>query len=171
MMQMLAAGGVDLITDNTRQADADNPKGYFEYEKVKRLHEDASWLASARGKAVKVIAALLQYLPPNEQYKILFMQRPLEEVLASQKTMLEHRQATSSGPDDTHLAAVFATHLHTTQAWLQAQPHMEVLYVQYHAVLDQPRDQAQRIQDFLERRLDIGKMVHVIDPTLYRNRV
>ena len=171
MMQMLAAAGVEILTDNLRQADADNPKGYFEFEPVKRLQADASWLDTAHGKAVKVIAGLLPALPPDKRYTLLFMLRPLEEVLASQQTMLQRRDTAATGPDDTRMAAMFAQHVQMTQAWLRDQPHMEVLYVQHRTLLDHPREQAEDIQRFLKRDLAIEPMVAVVDPTLYRNRV
>ena len=129
MMQMLAAAGVEILTDNMRQADADNPKGYFEFEPVKRLKDDASWLDTAHGKAVKVIAGLLPDLSPDKRYALLFMLRPLKEVLASQQSMLQRRHAATSGPEDTQMAAMFTQHVQMTQAWLRDQPHMEVLYV------------------------------------------
>src|SRR3990167_393038 len=84
MMQMLRAGGMSLLIDDQRPADADNPHGYWEYEPVKRLQHDNSWLPQAEGKAVKVVSALLQYLPPRHTYKIIVMHRPMQEVLASQ---------------------------------------------------------------------------------------
>lgn len=171
MMQMLAAGGVTILTDNIRQADADNPKGYFEFEPVKHLKDEASWLDTAYGKAVKVITGLLPDLPPDKQYAILFMLRPLAEVLASQQAMLQHRHTATTGPDDAQMAAMFERHLQMTQAWLRDQPNMEVLYVQHRTLLDHPQEQAERIQRFLKRDLAIEQMVAVIDHALYRNRV
>src|ERR671934_2987374 len=91
MMQMLHAGGMPLLIDEQRPPDTDNPNGYWEYEPVKRLQQDNSWMHKAEGKAVKVVSALLQYLPPQHIYKIIFMQRPMQEVLASQAVMLERR--------------------------------------------------------------------------------
>ncbi len=170
MMQMLAAGGVDILTDDIRQADADNPKGYFEFEQVKQLKDDASWLDTAHGKAVKVIAGLLPDLPPDKQYAILFMLRPLEEVLASQQAMLQRRHAATTGPDDAEMAALFAHHLQQTQAWLRDQPHMDILYMQHRTLLQHPREQAERIQSFLKRDMAIEQMVEVVDHALYRNR-
>jgi hypothetical protein len=170
MMQMLVAGGVEILTDALRQADVDNPKGYFEFEPVKHLQDDASWLDTAHGKAIKVIAGLLPDLPPDKRYAILFMLRPLEEVLASQRAMLQRRHATTTGPADAAMAAMFEHHLQQTQAWLRDQPHMDVLYVQHHTLLEQPREQAERIQCFLKREMAIERMVAVVDSTLYRHR-
>ena len=88
MMQMLAAGGVELLIDQIRRADADNPRGYFELEAVKRTRQDASWLDDAAGKAVKVIHLLLRDLPDDREYRVVMMSRDLDEVLASQQAML-----------------------------------------------------------------------------------
>ncbi len=170
MMHMLVAGGMDVVVDNTRQADEDNPQGYYEFEPVKQLKEDASWLDHAQGKAVKVISGLLYDLPPDKQYKIIFMQRRMQEVLDSQRTMLQRRQSSSAKPDDSTMRALFEKHLHTTQAWLETQENMDVLYVHYHDILHRPRAQAQRVRQFLGRDLDVEKMVAVVDQSLYRNR-
>ena len=35
MMQMLSAGGLPALTDDLREADESNPRGYFEFEPVK----------------------------------------------------------------------------------------------------------------------------------------
>ena len=108
MMQMLKAGGASLLIDEQRPADADNPNGYWEYTPVKRLSQDNSWMHQAEGKAVKVISALLQYLPPQHTYKIIFMQRPMQEVLASQAVMLERQGAQGDKADDQTLGTVFS---------------------------------------------------------------
>ncbi len=170
MMHMLVAGGMDVVVDNTRQADEDNPQGYYEFEPVKQLKEDASWLDHAPGKAVKVISGLLYDLPPDKQYKIIFMQRRMQEVLDSQRTMLQRRQSSSAESDDSTMRAMFEKHLHTTKTWLEAQENMDVLYVHYHDILHRPRAQAQCVRQFLGRDVDVEKMVAVVDQSLYRNR-
>src|SRR2546423_1714967 len=132
MMQMLQAGGMPLLTDDLRPPDTDNPNGYWEYELVKRLQQANSWVPKAEGKAVKVVSALLQYLPPQHTYKIIFMQRPIQEVLASQTVMLERRGGQGGKADDQTLGTVFAQHLDRTEHWLATQKHMMVLPVHYH---------------------------------------
>src|SRR5207247_9084675 len=89
MMQALENGGVEVVTDNIRTSDTDNPRGYYELEKVKKMKQDASWLPQARGKAFKMVSQLLYDLPPIESYRVIFMERDLDEMLISQEKMLE----------------------------------------------------------------------------------
>jgi hypothetical protein len=170
MMHMLQAGGVPLLTDEQRPADADNPQGYWEYAPVKRLHEDNTWMAQAEGKAVKVISALLQHLPSHHTYKIIFMQRPMSEVLASQTMMLQRRGESKGQADDQTLGTIFTQHLDRTMRWLAAQKHMTVLPVQYHAALAEPVATATQVADFLALPLAITAMAQTVDPQLYRQR-
>jgi hypothetical protein len=171
MMNMLQAGGLPIVTDALRTADDDNPKGYFELERVKQLARgDKAWVADAEGKVVKVISALLEHLPPTCTYKVLFMQRRLPEVLASQRRMLERRgEPTDTVPDQT-MAALFEKHLRTIEGWLAAQPNVAVLYVPYHELVERPAEQVERIVQFLGLELDRGAMLGAVDPGLYRNR-
>src|SRR5207245_8169551 len=125
MMQMLERGGIEIVTDNIRTADADNPRGYYELEKVKQIKRDASWLPSTRGKAFKMVSQLLYDLPPGEEYCILFMQRDLDEVLASQEKMLQRLGRTAVPREK--MKQSFVLHLDKLQDWLRRQAHMEVL--------------------------------------------
>ncbi len=171
MMKMLEAGGLPVLADHRRQADADNPKGYYEFERVKQLDKgDKAWVAEAQGKAVKVISALLEHLPPDYQYRIIFMHRAMEEVLASQRKMLEHRGEANDQVSDEELARLFEKHLAKVQGWLRSQPHFAVLDVNYNAMLAAPRPQIQAINTFLGGILDEEKMAAIVDPNLYRNR-
>jgi len=171
MMQMLQAGGMPLLTDALRPADADNPNGYWEYEPVKRLQQDNSWIPKAEGKAVKVVSALLPYLPPQHIYKIIFMQRPLQEVLASQAVMLERRGEQGGKADDQTLRTVFAQHLDHTRHWLATQKHMAVLAVHFHETIADPEETAACVAQFLELPLAVDAMAHAVDPRLHRQRV
>jgi hypothetical protein len=170
-MKMLEAGGLEVVTDGLRTADEDNPKGYYEDERVKALGEtaDKSWLADARGKAVKIISFLLKDLPPSYNYKVLFMRRDLEEVLASQAKMLKHRGEADEA-DDAAMRDHFQNHLWRANYWLRHYPCFDSLDVDYRAVLANPRTEAERIARFLGGGLDVAKMVTVVDEALYRNR-
>jgi len=171
MMKMLEAGGVPALSDNERVADTDNPNGYYEFERVKRLPDgDCAWLHEARGKAVKVIAALLRYLPPGYTYKVIFMKRSLDEVLASQKIMLSHRGRDKEPIDDEELRCAFERHLSETYAWVARQPFIEHIEVDYNALLTDPTPTLRTLCEFLGHRGDPDRMVAAIDPHLYRQR-
>ncbi len=168
MMQMLDGGGVGVVTDGVRAADTDNPRGYHEFEGVKRIKQDASWLPSARGKAVKMISQLLYDLPPGERYRIVFMDRDLDEILRSQEKMLE-RLGRAAAPRE-QMASAYALHLERLHNWLCRQPNMAVLRVSYNELVANPRPQAERVSQFLSGAADVEGMVRAVDPALYRNR-
>ncbi|MDW8395607.1 MAG: sulfotransferase [Anaerolineae bacterium] len=171
MMAMLAAGGIPPLTDGQRRADVSNPKGYYEYERVKKLPAgDADWLAEARNRAVKVISALLQHLPAQYTYRVLFMQRRMQEVLASQRRMLLDQGQPVDDADDAELALAFERHLARVQAWLAQQPNMQVLYVNYNALIADPAPHVAAVNRFLGGGLDEAAMIQAIDPSLYRQR-
>ncbi|HZD11191.1 MAG TPA: sulfotransferase [Candidatus Binatia bacterium] len=171
MMKMLEAGGIPPLTDEIREADSDNPRGYYEFERVKKLDKgDAEWLAQAEGKAVKVISALLKHLPGGYHYKIIFMQRHMPEILASQRKMLVHRGEDPASMDDARMADLFAKHLSAVEEQLSQQENADVLYVHYSDALQDPQTTAERVADFLGKELDVEAMVGVVDPALYRNR-
>jgi len=171
MMKMLDAGGLPPVTDGIRTADDDNPKGYYEFERVKKLvNGDTAWLPDARGKAVKVIAALVQYLPPDYVYKMIFMQRNMDEILSSQRQMLIRRGEPTDTVDDKELAALFQKHLDQVTAWIADQHNFDIIYVNYNEVMSDPHSYALMVNQFLGEALDAGKMARVIDPGLYRQR-
>jgi hypothetical protein len=170
MMSMLQAGGLPVLTDEIREADEDNPKGYYEFERVKQLDRDTSWLDDAGGKAVKVISQLVQHLPPQYEYKVVFMLRNMPEVLASQRQMLIRRDRPADAVSDGTLAQVFNKHLAQVQEWIEAQPNMQVLYVDYGEVLTQPVEQAQRVNQFLGGVLEVPAMAGAVDKGLHRQR-
>lgn len=170
LMKMLAAGGVPIVTDNIRQPDRDNPRGYYEYEKVKHLQKDSTWVHTMRGKAIKVISFLLYHLPVNLHYKVLFVQRDMQEILVSQKKMLDRLGQQTNSVDERVLAQKFETHLQKVKEWLNAQQNMECFYVNYHAIVKEPLRGAQEIQRFLQVPLRVEEMAAVVDPSLYRSR-
>jgi hypothetical protein len=170
MMKMLEAGGLPVLTDNLRTADEDNPKGYYEFERVKQIKTDKVWLPEAQGKVVKMISELLQYLPPDHQYRVIFMRRKLEETLASQKQMLQRRGEPVDTISEEKMAALFRKHLLKLEGWLASQPNFKILDVHYSEVMSDPHAQAVRINDFLGNTLDAERMVQVVDRDLYRQR-
>jgi hypothetical protein len=172
LMKMLEAGGIEPLTDNIRTADEDNPKGYYEFERVKQLKQDSDWLEDARERAVKIISALLKHLPQDHAYayKVIFVRRKLEEVLASQKQMLIRRGEPTDTISDEKMAELFRKHLSQVKAWIDEQPNVEVLYVSYNEVLEHPQEQAKRINQFLGSSLDVERMTSVVDKSLHRQR-
>jgi broad-specificity NMP kinase len=170
MMSALVAGGLPALTDDVRTADEDNPKGYFELEKVKELERDDSWLEDAGGKVVKIISALLKRLPDRHHYKIVFMRRNMSEVLASQRQMLIRRGEPTDKVSDERMAEMFRKHLRDVEAWLEKQPNMDVLYVSYNEVLDNPASSVEMINGFLGGALDAEKMASAVDRSLHRQR-
>jgi hypothetical protein len=171
MMQMLAAGGMPILSDGERRADADNPKGYLEWERIKQLPKDPGCIAEAEGKAVKVISQLLLSLPPAHEYRLIFMQRPLPEVMKSQDEMLRRRGTFDADADNSAIAQAFQDHLYQVYTFLNSKPNVVVRRVQYHTVLREPKQTAESIAQFLQVPLDIEAMARQVDETLYRQRV
>lgn len=172
LMGMLAAGGIETLADSVREPDQDNPRGYHELEQVKELEHggDTAWLADARGKCVKVISFLLQHLPAGEHYKIVFVRRNLQEVLASQRRMLERRGEPAGDVGDAEMERMFAAHLEQVERELAERDNCEVLYIEHRTAIDSPRSVAEHLSRFLDGRPDVDHMAAAVDPRLYRNR-
>ncbi len=168
MMQMLDKGGVEALTDNIRTADTDNPRGYYEFERVKKLKDDVSWVPEARGKAVKMVSQLLLDLPRSESYRVIFMQRDLDEMLISQEKMLERLNREVAPRED--IKRAFIKHLDRVRDWLGGQPNIKVLYVKYSDLVGDPEVESRRVSEFLDGRADPQAMAGAVDPSLYRNR-
>jgi hypothetical protein len=170
MMQMLAAGGLAVLTDGQRAADVDNPRGYYEYEAVKALERDASWLEAARGKAVKIVSALLVHLPDGFDYRVIFMRRPMAEILASQNAMLDRLGHAGPRGDDRRLGELFARHLGDVDAMLERRTRIARLDVDYRSVIDAPLRVAEAVSAFLGGDLDPACMAAAVAPELSRRR-
>ena len=169
MMQMLAAGGMILLTDFERKADVDNPRGYYEWEPAKLLPRQPDRIDEAEGKAVKVISQLLFSIPRGRNYKIIFTERPLPEVLASQDEMLK-RRGSAQPVDPAQLTAAFRDHMKEVIAWLERREDIPVCRMGYRKVVSDPMAAAKTIRDFLGLDLNIEAMAVALDPSLYRNR-
>lgn len=171
MMNMLAASGLQALTDQLRTADDDNPVGYFELEDVKKLIQgEHSWLANSNGKAVKVISTLLPYLPDGFNYRIIFMRRAMEEVLASQRKMLLNRGEDPDKISDAQMAEYFEKNLQQSERWLNSHPNAARIDINYQQLIANPRPLVAEINRFLGGSLDEDQMLGAIDPSLYRNR-
>lgn len=170
MMSMLEAGGMEVLTDRIRTPDEDNPEGYYEFERVKEIEENQAWLEDAKGKAVKMIAELLKHLPSHYTYKVVFMLRKMDEILASQRQMLIRRGEPTEKVSDEEMGRMFEGYLERIKAWIADQPNMHVIYVSYNELLADPADRANEVNHFLGGTLNVEDMVSVIDPSLYRQR-
>ena len=169
-MQMIHAGGIPAVTDGERTSDEDNPRGYFEFEKVKQLKTDKSWLADAGGKVVKVIHLLLTELPDDRPYRVVFMRRDLREVVKSQSVMLARSGRAGGGLAPERLISVYEQQLKAVEAWMAARPGFQRLDVPYAELVAAPGDWVPRINAFLGGTLDEPAMLAAVDPSLHRNR-
>jgi hypothetical protein len=170
MMQMLVAGGMSPLSDGERTADADNPRGYLEWERIKQLPNDPDCIVEAEGKVVKVISRLLLSLPSNHEYRVIFMERPLAEVLASQDQMLRSRGTYKEDANPAAMATAFEKHLREVYVWLDGKPYVKSIRLPYRDVLMQPEEISQKIAEFLEISLNVQGMAQQVDGSLYRNR-
>lgn len=171
MMKMLEAGGMEILSDGERTPDADNPNGYYEFERVKKLEGgDHAWLADARGRAVKVISWLLVKLPAGYEYKVIMMRRDLQEVLASQRAMLVRRGEAGNGVSDERMAELYLKHLAQVESWIRSRPNVVALDVDYNQVMANPAGCAESVHRFLGGTLDVRRMLAVADRSLYRQR-
>lgn len=172
MMQMLAAGGMPILCDAERKADTDNPKGYFEWDPVKQLAENPNLIDEAQDKAVKVFSPFIPFLAAEHEYRVLFMHRPLLEVLKSQQEMLRRRlDKKDSTVDPRALEEAFRWHLTAVDDWQAVRSNMRVLRMDYHAVLREPEVAAREIVVFLEIPLKIEAMAEQVDRDLHHIRM
>jgi hypothetical protein len=175
MMQMLAAGGMPILTDGERTPDTDNPRGYCEWEPVKQLPKNPALIAEAEGKAVKVISQLLFALPQAHEYKVIFLRRPLEEVVASQDEMIRHRSGAAPALPPAQITAAFKTHLKQVELWFQSRQKdkqsLSLLDLPYHDVLADPQNVSNRLREFLSFDFNVDAMARQVDPFLYRQRI
>jgi hypothetical protein len=170
MMKMLAEGGLSPVVDSLRQADEDNPNGYFEIEASKKLKDgEKKWLYGAQGKVVKVISYLLEFLPDDLSYDIIFMERGISEILASQRKMLQRRNEIVM-LSDAEMDAQFSEHLRAVKYWIARKSNMRILFIKYNEMVKAPENLCRSIAEFLELPLDLKAMQSVPSQSLYRNR-
>lgn len=173
MMQMIHAGGVPAVTDEIRTPDTDNPRGYYEFEKVKQIKSDKSWLPGARGHVVKMVHLLLLDLPADHQYRVVFMRRNLEEVLKSQSVMLERQGKKGAALPPATLMKMYQDQIDKVLRWMGERPNFKYIEVNYNQLVRDPHAAAASLAAFLGEggsSMDIEKMVAAVDPSLYRNR-
>jgi len=169
MMRMLLAGGLEVVSDNVRQADEDNPEGYFELESVKNVKEDTSWLADAGGKVVKMVSMLLYDLPLDYEYKVIFMRREMAEILASQKAMLA-RKGEKQKQSDGEMGKLYERHLKEILEWLARQTNISFVEIDYNQIMNDPLSEINKLNSFLGGLLSSDKMAEIVNTDLYRQR-
>ena len=172
LMRMLEAGGLSIMTDELREADVDNPKGYFEYERVKDLEKetDKSYLRQGRGKVLKVISFLIKELPDNNDYRVIFMRRDLTEVLASQNKMIDRLGTEDTTAEDEAMKEAYRNDIVRTRLMCKKRANFELIEIHYRATVEDPVGTARKLNEFLEGRLDETAMLDAVDASLYRNR-
>lgn len=170
MMQMLYAGGMPVLTDGLRSADEDNPRGYWEFEAVKKPASAQEWMPGALGKAVKVVHVLLPLLPSGFEYRVILMQRDAREVVASQKAMLQRTGKTGANLSEDRLCEIFTLQMERTAAWLGANASCRVLEISHRACLENAPSIAMSVNQFLGGELDESCMARAVDSALYRQR-
>lgn len=170
MMRMLHAGGLEPLTDEERKPDPDNPGGYYEFERVKKLPADTEWLPMAKGKAVKILGELIKHLPSGYIYRIIFMMRDFDEIIASQKKMLIRSGEDPDKVPEREMADLLRRYLVNLKRYINRQDNMEVIYVSYNEIMEDPEEVVEEIDDFFENGLDTSAMIECVDPGLYRNR-
>jgi hypothetical protein len=172
LMQMLAAGGMPVLTDSVRDADEDNPRGYFEFEPVKKLFRSADWLPQAKGKALKIVAPLLLGLPRSLPCRVIFIERDLDEILDSQAKMIARTGSAAASPPERRklLKAEYARTVSRAKAWLSNRPQTAWLMLNYAEVLAHPQAVVARLVEFLDGRLDLDRAASLVDASLHRNR-
>ena len=170
MMQMLSAAGIPPHTDGLRAPDEDNPRGYYEHQQATRLQEDSSWVPAARGKVVKLVAHLVPFLPPGQEYRLVMMRRDLKEVVASQRAMLQRLGRPGGKIGAAALTRAYTRELIQVQNWLRKTPGVQVLSVDYASALRDPKETAQRLAAFLGAPFDIAAAAQSVEPGLQRQR-
>lgn len=181
MMQMLEAGGLSIFTDGTRAANDDNPRGFYESREVRSLPTDAAFLAEAKGRAVKVVSPLVRSLPATYAYRILFMDRALDEILMSQQRMLERAAVgdrSPSSPLGRELRAAFLSVLHRVDTFVQASSNIEALTISHRDAVENPMSVARAVSAFLvdfgldpEDEAQLSRMASVVSLELHRSHI
>jgi predicted AlkP superfamily phosphohydrolase/phosphomutase/tetratricopeptide (TPR) repeat protein len=170
MMQMLQSGGMEVFSDGERAADQSNPKGYHEHEAVKGLMRNKEFLNQAPEKVVKVISHLLSHLPARYEYKVIFMERELSEILRSQHTMLLNEGKAKKDAMPLKLVNAFTQNLEKVKLWMPKQENLTVLYVSHRETIENPRETAEKVKKFLGEDLNVDLMVGAVDPKLHRQK-
>ena len=171
MMQILHSAGIDVFIDNIRQPDVSNPNGYFEHQLVKTIEQDSSWVNNVRGKAIKIVSPLIKYLPENINYKIIFMERDLSEIIQSQEKMMLENESSDNQVNPNILKKLFIKDLQQVKAWINHQPNIKVIFISYRNIVNEFDKVVSRLEEFLNISIDQEKTRLIIDKSLYRTKI
>jgi len=171
MMQILKAGEIEILTDNIRQPDLNNPRGYFEFEKVKALQNDNTWLSEAEGKAVKIIIQLVPYLPLNFDYSIIVMKRNTDEIILSQEKMIDNLGGRKASVNNDILKKVFENQLNKGEEYINTNKNFKKFVVDFNELLSGKKEIIENLNMFLDKKLNLDNSLNIIDKSLYRNRI
>jgi len=171
MMQILQSMGIKLFIDKHRAPDQSNPKGYFEHELVKTIERNNFWIKDAKGKAIKIVSPLLMYLPVNINYKIIFMNRLLDEIIQSQERMLSERGKENNTINSEVLKQIFIKDLNLSRKWIAKQSQSKYLEISHSKLLENPKPELEKIKTFLDIPIDLRSTIKVIDKKLYQAKV
>ncbi len=169
MMRMLEAGGLPALTDERRTPDEDNPNGYYEFEDVKSISNYSTWIDQAPGHSVKMVYSLLEHLPDNFEYRVVFMRRDIDEILQSQKAMLQ-RSGNQTDIPDSVMKVLFERQFEKFYSRLPSQKHLKLINVSYNDLLLRTESVIAQINRHFDASLDAIAMKATVDPGLYRNR-
>lgn len=172
LMGMLDAAGIPLLTDAERAADDHNPRGYFELSATLDLGRKEDPLPWQPGSAVKVVAPLLRYLSPRRHYRVILVKRPWIEVILSQAKMKADRSRAELLADFPYKEALNLEREYAALLrWLEQEPHLSHLEIEYHQALEAPETVAAQIAKFLGKELDLAAASQFVEPALYRNKI
>lgn len=169
LMQILDAGGIPSDFDqDSRPPDDDNPRGYFELEGgkiINKLMNKEFSFESYKGTFIKITAYGLKFLPKGN-YKIIYSQRNIEEILDSMEKMARIQD---ENRDDTRI--VFTKLNEMIMSQIKEREDIDVLFVNYNEIVANPTENVTKIYDFLgSTEFDLDRMIAAVDKSLYRKR-
>jgi hypothetical protein len=172
LMNILKENSIEILEDKTKEADEYNPKGYFEFQPVSELPEgNITWLEQAEGKAVKVTSYFLHHLPAKYEYKVLFMERKIEEIVKSQQKTVAEEGKKFHKKEIKMMEDYFQDHIKQTKTWISLQPNFTVRYLSYNRIIENPKQFLPLISEFLELELKEESFTKIVDSSLYKERV
>ena len=160
MMRMLKAGGVDVLSDAEEE---------FGWSPGQDLPGNPNALDPARGRVIYLPSALLSFLPRIHHYRVVFMARPIGELVISQQ-----RNANDSRPAGDELpvyeqARLLLKHRNGVLSALRTAPNVDLLQIDYPRLVETPEGEVDRVRDFLGEDLlhDRAAMIRSLDPALH----